>query len=154
MKGMKEIIQEYLEETIKNDAALAEVYDASKMDDCIKFITGRAQKQPRSGNCVCIEDAVVFKWARDFFYGDPEDDQTKVVVQPVIVKDGYKDTSHKPEDDVPLDSEVTEQKEEANVLHPDFNAGDDKHDEKPAETKKKKQAEDPKQLLMFDLWGE
>lgn len=149
MKGMKEIIQEYLEETIKTDAALAEVYDASKMDECIKLINERAKKQPRSGNCVCIEDSVVFKWARDFFYGVLSDDETKVVVQPVIVKDGYKDTSHKPEDDVPLDSEVTEQKEETNVLHADFKAEQKKAQ---PETKKTKTADDPNQLLMFDLW--
>lgn len=142
MKGMKEIIQEYLEETIKTDAALAEVYDASKMDDCIKLINTRAGKQPRNGICVCIESAVVFKWARDFFYGDLSDDETKVVVQPVVVKDGYKDTSHKPGDDVPLDSETEEQEEEKPVVKK----------EKPAETKKKQS--DPKQLLMFDLWEE
>lgn len=68
MNGMDRI-KEYFEEAIKNDEALRNVYDESKLKECWNYITQQAKKAA-TGNCACIEDAEVYKWARDFMYGD------------------------------------------------------------------------------------
>lgn len=65
----KERIKQYFEEAIKTDEALKNAYDEKKLNDCWDYITKQAKKAA-TGNCACIEDAEVFKWARDFMYGD------------------------------------------------------------------------------------
>lgn len=62
----KEIIKKYLEEASANDPALAEKFDASKMDDCLEAIQKNAKKIATK-SCAMIKSDVVFKWARDFF---------------------------------------------------------------------------------------
>ena len=66
---MKKAIQKYLEKQIKKDHALAEKYDPKKLDKCSEYITDLARKE-LIGKPGYIEDAVVYKWARDFFLGD------------------------------------------------------------------------------------
>ena len=66
---MKTAIKKYLEKQIKNDSALSEKYDPKKLDKCSEYITDLAKKQ-LGGKPGYIEDAVVYKWARDFFLGD------------------------------------------------------------------------------------
>lgn len=64
-----ERIKAYFEEAIKTDPALAEAYDESKLKDCWDYITKQAKKKAVN-SCAMIEDAEVYKWARDFMYGD------------------------------------------------------------------------------------
>lgn len=66
---MKDVIKKYFEKAIETDEALKNVYDEKKLDACIKYIREQARKQAKNG-CACIEDEVVYKWARDFMYGD------------------------------------------------------------------------------------
>ena len=62
----KKRIQAYLEEQIKEDAALRELYRAEKIDDCYDFIKN-AVKATGCGSSASVEDAIVFKMARDYF---------------------------------------------------------------------------------------
>jgi len=73
---MRTAIKEYLEKQIKNDTALSEKYDPEKMDKCTEYITDLAKKQ-LVGKPGYIEDAVVYKWARDFFIEGPDGSGTK-----------------------------------------------------------------------------
>ena len=68
-----ERIKAYFEEQIKTDPALAEAYKEEKLDKCWKYITSQAKSHAKNG-CAMIEDAQVYKWARDFMLGDiPEE---------------------------------------------------------------------------------
>ncbi len=62
----KKRIQAYLEEQIKEDAALRELYRAEKIDDCYDFIKN-AVKATGCGSSATMEDAIVFKMARDYY---------------------------------------------------------------------------------------
>lgn len=66
---MKQAIKTYLEEAIKTDEALSKVYDETKLDKCISYITDQARKELHGKNGA-IADDVVFHWARDFYFGD------------------------------------------------------------------------------------
>lgn len=63
---MKEQLQSYLEKQIEADAALKAVYNASKLDACAKYVTEQARKH-LNGISGYIDDAQVYKWARDFY---------------------------------------------------------------------------------------
>ena len=62
----KNRIKEYLEEQTKEDAALRELYRPEKIDDCYNFIKD-AVKATGCGSSATVEDAIVFKMARDYF---------------------------------------------------------------------------------------
>lgn len=62
----KNRIKEYLEEQTKEDAALRELYRPEKIDDCYNFIKD-AVKATRCGSSATVEDAIVFKMARDYY---------------------------------------------------------------------------------------
>lgn len=62
----KNRIKAYLEEQIKEDAALRELYQPEKIDDCYDFIKN-AVKASGCGSSATVEDAIVFKMARDYF---------------------------------------------------------------------------------------
>lgn len=62
-----ERIKKYLDEQCEQDEALKTLYKPEKIDDCYKFIENAVREMPRKGNCACIDDAVVFKVARDYF---------------------------------------------------------------------------------------
>ena len=62
----KNRIKAYLEEQIEKDAALKALYRPEKIDDCYDFIKN-AVKATGCGSSATIEDAVVFKMARDYF---------------------------------------------------------------------------------------
>ena len=62
----KKRIQAYLEEQTKEDAALRELYRPEKIDDCYDFIKN-AVKATGCGSQATIEDAIVFKMARDYY---------------------------------------------------------------------------------------
>lgn len=62
----KNRIKAYLEEQIKEDAALRELYQPEKIDDCYDFIKN-AVKASGCGSSASVEDAIVFKMARDYY---------------------------------------------------------------------------------------
>ena len=62
----KKRIQAYLEEQIKENAALRELYRPEKIDDCYDFIKN-AVKATGCGSQATVEDAIVFKMARDYY---------------------------------------------------------------------------------------
>lgn len=62
-----EAIKKYLEEQIKDDTALSAVYKPEKLDDCYRFIYKTVEKMKRTENCACIDEAIVYKMARDYF---------------------------------------------------------------------------------------
>lgn len=72
-------VKQYLDDLAKTDTAFAEKYNTDRLDDCWNYITDNAKKMAVNG-CACIEDATVFKWARDFFFDVLED--VKPVEQP------------------------------------------------------------------------
>ena len=72
MTSFAEKVIQYFKEQIKKDIALAKVFDESKIDECEKYVRNQAQKQAVKG-CAVIEDAVVYKWSRDFYLGDTEE---------------------------------------------------------------------------------
>jgi hypothetical protein len=59
-------IKNYLEELSQRDEALKTLYRPEKINDCYNFIR-ECVKSIGKGNAYCIEDAVVFKMARDYF---------------------------------------------------------------------------------------
>jgi len=61
----KAVIKKYLEEQAEKDPALKSLYRPEKLDGCYGFIKECARRS--GGNCVYLEDAVVFKMARDYF---------------------------------------------------------------------------------------
>jgi hypothetical protein len=69
---LKDSIKKYCEELAKSDVDFATHYNPEKLSACCNYITNQARKLAK-GNCACVEDSVVYKWARDFFYGDTED---------------------------------------------------------------------------------
>ena len=69
---LKDSIKKYCEELAKSDVDFATHYNPEKLSACCNYITNQARKLAK-GNCACVEDSIVFKWARDFFYGDTEE---------------------------------------------------------------------------------
>jgi hypothetical protein len=69
---LKDSIKKYCEELAKSDVDFATHYNPDKLSACCNYITNQARKLAK-GNCACVEDSVVYKWARDFFYGDTEE---------------------------------------------------------------------------------
>ena len=63
----KERIKKYLDELSLKDEALKTLYRPEKINDCYNFITDCVRQIKGSGNSYCVEDAAVFKMARDYF---------------------------------------------------------------------------------------
>ena len=63
---LKEALEAYLTEQASKDSAFAEKFNPEKMSACVTYVTNQARKhlQGRNGS---VEDATVYKWARDFF---------------------------------------------------------------------------------------
>lgn len=61
------VIKKYLEEQCEKDEAFKAVYKADKLHDCYNFIKKAVENLPHTGNFICVDDAVVFKMARDYF---------------------------------------------------------------------------------------
>lgn len=66
---MKNQIKSYCEEQKKTDPAFAEVYNEQKLDECVSYLFTQAKKLAKN-NCACVQDSVVYKWVRDFYFGD------------------------------------------------------------------------------------
>jgi len=73
--NLTEPIKKYCEELAKSDVDFATHYTPDKISACCNYINNQARKIIKSG-CGFIEDPVVYKWTRDFFYGDTEEPAT------------------------------------------------------------------------------
>lgn len=62
----QEKLKNYLEEQCKSDDALKAVYNPEKVKDCYEFIFDCVRKAS-TGSKAYIDDAVVYKMARDYF---------------------------------------------------------------------------------------
>ena len=69
---LKDSIKKYCEELGKSDVEFARHYNPDKISACCDYINNQARKIIKCG-CGFIEDPAVYKWARDFFYGDTEE---------------------------------------------------------------------------------
>ena len=65
--SQKDIIKKYLEEQCEKDEALKALYKPSHIDGCYNFILECVRKTATGGSNAVVEDAVVFKMARDYF---------------------------------------------------------------------------------------
>ena len=63
---LKEPIRKYLETQVQRDDALKSKYNPEFLEGCVDYINNQAREtlKSRSG---FVEDAVVYKWARDYF---------------------------------------------------------------------------------------
>lgn len=128
-----ERIKAYFEEQIKTDPALAEAYKEEKLDKCWKYITSQAKSHAKNG-CAMIEDAQVYKWARDFMLGDvpeakeeiqtgaPAEDNNSVTSEAETIEEGtYEITPDLHFNDVPKNEKLVIEKveeEPAEVMQP------------------------------------
>jgi hypothetical protein len=65
--SQKDIIKKYLEEQCEKDEALKALYKPSHIDGCYNFILECVRKTATGGCNAVVEDAIVFKMARDYF---------------------------------------------------------------------------------------
>ena len=62
-----ERIKKYLEELSRTDEALKSLYRPEKINDCYNFIKEAVRTMASKSGCYAVEDAVVFKMARDYY---------------------------------------------------------------------------------------
>lgn len=84
----KNRIKSYLEEQIKQDEALKALYKPEKINDCYNFIKD-AVKASGCGSSAAVEDAIIFKMARDFYF----DILSKQTDEPAEVKETGAETA-------------------------------------------------------------
>lgn len=163
-----ERIKAYFEEQIKTDEALKAVYDESKLKQCWDYILNQARKLATS-NCAMVEDAVVYKWARDYMLGDVVEEKTaEKKEEPVTVQEEapaeeeIETVADTPAEETPAAEELPEAEENAETeeeIEPDFEqvaVKENVPEEKPAEKKekpaeKKEEPKEPEQLFLFDF---
>lgn len=92
-------IKQYLEEQCKTDDALKAVYNPEKIKDCYNFIFECAKKVAH-GNSSVIEDAVVYKMARDYFI-----EILPNIIDVAPVQEAVKEVSEQVETDAAADKE-------------------------------------------------
>ncbi len=156
----KNRIKAYLEEQIKQDEALKALYRAEKIDDCYNFIES-AVKASGCGQSATIEDAIVFKMARDYYL----DILPKQTDEPTTVKANGAETAESAEteaeteleaenEEAPADNENSgtpceeaepenEKPEEEVMLHQACNEGESVESESEAVTELETKEENP-----------
>lgn len=125
---IRDKVKAYCQQQCVMDGAFRQVYDEQKLDDCVKMLFKKASKL-KEGNCAMVEDMTVYKWVRDFFYGDDTP-----VEDTVMAAEIYTDSQEDEEDIKSEDLEVVKV-------------------EKPAQKKEKKQKSDwmEGQPTLFDF---
>lgn len=109
-------IKDYLEKQCEQDEALKTLYRPEKIKDCWDFIFNTCRKLA-DGNSSCVEDAVVFKMARDYF----------IEILPKIAEDAPEIKKETPAVDItPVQETVKEVSEQ---IEEDAKNDDVKHDE-------------------------
>lgn len=127
----KNRIKAYLEEQIQKDEALKALYRPEKIDDCYDFIKN-AVKATGCGSSATMEDAVVFKMARDYFL----DILPKQTDEPGAVKDAGAETAEEAETEA--ETELDAESENTSAEADNENSGTpceeaESENEKPAE---------------------
>ena len=107
-------IKQYLEEQCKTDDALKAVYNPEKIKDCYNFIF-ECVKKVAHGNSSVIEDAVVYKMARDYY----------LEILPNLKEEPAEKTEEKPVDITPAVEAVKEVSEQVEA---DAASDKEKHD--------------------------
>jgi len=167
----KKRIKAYLEEQIKEDAALKALYDPEKIDDCYAFIKD-AVKATGCGSSAAIEDAVVFKMARDYFldYAGAEtakEAETEAETELETTeeeKPADNENSGTPCEEAESENEKPAEKEEEVMLHQADNGGDESEAsenseaETELETKEENPADNENEAVTdeygFEIFGE
>lgn len=121
----KNRIKAYLKEQIKEDAALRELYRPEKIGDCYDFIKD-AVKATGCGSSAAVEDAIVFKMARDYYL----DVLPKTADEPPEVKSTGAETAEEAETEAETE-DTTAQADNENSGTPCEEA--EPENEKPAE---------------------
>ena len=123
--NQKNIIKKYLDEQAEKDEALKTLYRPEKINDCYDFIK-ECVKKKSSGSSACVEDAVVFKMARDFFIeilpNAAEDAQEIKAAEVEKVKETVADVAGQIEEDAeqePADEELEIQAVEETPAEPE-----------------------------------
>lgn len=127
----KNRIKAYLEEQIKEDAALRELYRPEKIGDCYDFIKD-AVKATGCGSSAAVEDAIVFKMAKDYYL----DILPKTADEPPEVKSTGAETAEEAETEA--ETEPKAEKEDTTAQADNENSGTpceeaEPENEKPAE---------------------
>lgn len=125
-------IKDYLEKKRGEDSALAEKYKPELMDGCMEFIEDVARKW-LGGSSGAIEDAIVYKWARDYFI------------------DGYAEAEEKPR---PAVNEGDAESADDEPEREDEECGDvlgSREETKPAIVSKKPASGQPGERSLFDF---
>ena len=119
----KNRIKEYLEEQTKEDAALRELYRPEKIDDCYNFIKD-AVKATGCGSSATVEDAIVFKMARDYFLDilpkatdEPPEVKSEVMLHQADEEEG--ESVSDANDEAETEPEAAETKEEEKAAEAD-----------------------------------
>lgn len=119
----KNRIKEYLEEQTKEDAALRELYRPEKIDDCYNFIKD-AVKATGCGSSATVDDAIVFKMARDFYLDilpktadEPPEVKTEVMHHQADETEG--ESVSDANDEAETEPEAAEKKEEEKAAEAD-----------------------------------
>lgn len=119
----KNRIKEYLEEQTKEDAALRELYRPEKIDDCYNFIKD-AVKATGCGSSATVEDAIVFKMARDYYLDilpktadEPPEVETEVMHHQADETEG--ESVSDANDEAETEPEAAETKEEEKAAEAD-----------------------------------
>lgn len=131
-----ERIKKYLEEAVLTDEALKAAYDPEKLPACWNYILSQGKKLAIN-NCAVVEDGIVYKWARDYMFGDiSEEDKQKS--EQIAKKASNVNTTVSNNDTKKLVIEKVEQ---------------DTKPEKKTAKHKKEPAEDTQPSLFDDLFG-
>jgi hypothetical protein len=113
-------VKEYLEKQCESDEALKAAYNPEKIADCYAFIEGAVRQMPCKGSTYCIEDAVVYKMARDYYLE---------ILPNLIEEEKAKKKSKAPAEEKPVDiSEAKAAEEVSKQMDEDAASDKEKHD--------------------------
>lgn len=90
LSKQEQMVKDYLEEEIKKDEALRNVYNADNIHKCFEYIVNQARELAVNG-CAMVEDAVVYHWAREWYLEDhlhkkPEESKETAEKRACLVK--------------------------------------------------------------------
>ena len=112
LNPQEEIVKRYLDEQSTKDEALRALYVPSKIKDCFKYITEQARKQAVN-RCAFVDDAVVYKWARDYYLEELPKKADKTDVEVVTKK---AEVSQEVQDLLNKADKVIAQKKEVTII--------------------------------------
>lgn len=151
---MEKAVKEYLEEKILEDDALCLKYKADMLEDMFAWIYEEVKKKveegQRHGNvCIAVEDAEVYKMARDYFI-DGIGEKRKAEKE----EEERKKKEKAAREEIYKKNKARFQKPQTYTSHVDDVGKDDDNDEEDVEETPKASVEKgPKVGEMYDLFG-